>query len=369
MAKILRVIESLNPKKGGPAYSTLQSSIELAKNGHKVTIVTLDTRDRIYCPTNNIEIVNLGPGLLSYGLSCKLFFWLNKNCKKFDLVTIHGIWQWPSLSFRISRSKKTKFIVMPHGSLDVWDRNKRPFNFLFKKIYWNIIERPLYKNAAACLFTSSDEMNNSKRQFNLDGIKISLTPYGVPDTNNFRSELSGGDSYNFGYMGRIHEKKGIEILIDSLSYLIKIGINAKLTITGSGEAIYIEKLQKKAELQGVKNHIKWTGPLHGKEKEEMLKSIGLFVLPSYQENFGLAVAEALSAGTPCLLSTAVNIHREVVSHDSGMATERNVESFSNQMKLWSQGFYENKISRKNARECYINNFSISSFTRKIESYL
>lgn len=369
MAKILRIIESLDPQKGGPAYSTLHSSIELAKNGHEVTIITLDASDKKHNTPNNIKIVNLGPGFFNYGLSLDLFLWLRKNCVQFDLVTVHGIWQWPSLSFRISKNNNTKFIVMPHGSLDVWDRNKRPFNFLFKKIYWNTIERPLYKKATACLFTSSDEIKNSRMQFNLNDINTSLTPYGTPDTNNFRTESSDDDLHHFGYMGRVHEKKGIEILIDSLSNLVKIGINAKLTITGSGEAIYIEKLQKKAAQQGVSNHITWTGPLHGKKKEEMLKSIGLFVLPSYQENFGLAVAEALSAGTPCLLSTAVNIHREVVSHDSGIAIERNIESFSNQMRLWSMGFYKDKILRKNARECYINNFSISSFTRKIESFL
>lgn len=371
MARILRVIESLNPAKGGPAYSVRESSSILSAHGHEVTVLTLDdpSNPPIDPASLNFSYIPIGQGFGKFSLSIQYFLWLVKNRGQFDLAVVHGIWQWPSLAYRLARGASDKFITMPHGSLDVWDRGEKQTKFMLKKCYWKIVERPLYKASLAAFFTAEEELMAARRQFDMSGIHACVVPYGAVSAGVPRLEPMISDRITYGYLGRIHPKKGIELLLDAFAMLVVRFPNAKLRIAGSGEKAYIDTLLCKCKKLNIEDKVEWVGNVYGEAKRDMLASIGLFVLPSFQENFGLAVAESLSVGTPVLISPYVNVHPHISSHSAGFVADRTVDDFYSAMLGWSSRSNEFSEWRKNAVSCFEETMSLHRHVEYIEKIL
>jgi glycosyltransferase involved in cell wall biosynthesis len=134
------------------------------------------------------------------------------------------------------------------------------------------------------------------------------------------------------FLSRLHPKKGLELLIPAFARA-KTG-DARLVIAGPDADGYQAKLEGLVRQHGLAERVLFTGMLHGRDRLEALADADLFVLPSYQENFGIAVVESLATGTPVLISDQVNIHTEISTAGVGGVVPTQVEPLARELTHW-----------------------------------
>ena len=136
------------------------------------------------------------------------------------------------------------------------------------------------------------------------------------------------------FLSRIQEKKGCDLLIEAFAKVACIDASLHLVMAGPDQTGWVKTLKKQAERLGVADRITWTGMLKGEMKWGAFYSSEVFVLPSHQENFGIAVAEALGCGLPVLITDKVNIWREIESDKAGIVNTDTVEGTIKSLQQW-----------------------------------
>ena len=145
---------------------------------------------------------------------------------------------------------------------------------------------------------------------------------------------------NFLFFGRVHPKKGPDLLIRAVGRMAREGRwkrdSMRLVMAGPADDDYADELKKLVLKEGIEDVVYWTGMLTGDEKWGAFQAAEVFVLPSHQENFGIAVAESLSAGTPVLIAHPVNISPEIAADRAGLADDDTVEGTERMLRQWLQ---------------------------------
>src|SRR6266850_1915623 len=223
--KILRSIHSVNPVLGGPIESVQQSSAVLTQCGHQVEIISLDAPTDSWVRDCPLPVHALGPARGSYGYTPRFSCWIKEQHMRYDAVLIQGLWQYSSFGvWRALRGTSTPYFVFPHGMLDPWFRRTYPLKHLKKLLYWPWAEYRVLRDAAAVLFTSDEERRLARESFSLYHCHEVVVNYGTaaPETDLssakedfFRSfpQLRGKRFLLF--LGRLHQKKGCELLIEA----------------------------------------------------------------------------------------------------------------------------------------------------------
>ena len=147
-----------------------------------------------------------------------------------------------------------------------------------------------------------------------------MVPNGI-DTAPIEMKSEWKDAKDLLFMSRIHPKKGLEILIEALVDVKGL----KLKIAGDGEADYVQSLKTLVSSKGLTERVTFTGPIYGEEKWRMIRDADVVVLPSYSENFGLIVAEALASGTPVMTTTGTP-WKSIEEYGCGWWIEANVDA-------------------------------------------
>ena len=224
------------------------------------------------------------------------------------VVHFHGLWQPQFLrASRRCRARGIPYVVSPHGMLEPWAwRHKR-----WKKWpYFLLFERSHLRGAASFLATSDMEAHNLRKFFPRS--KCAVIPLGLPDLHPpdypaARQRLGWQPTEKvLLFLSRIHPKKGLDLLLEALAALAPGEVKGlRLVVIGGGAAAYINRLralveQRKAHLP----RVDWLGEIWGENKWSFLQGADLFCLPSFSENFGLAVLEALQVGTRVLTTNA-----------------------------------------------------------------
>lgn len=376
--KILRIITSLDPKFGGPATGIIESSKDLISKGHSVTILTLDKNSKYKVATNKIKIINFNNYIgRNYKLSFSFFYWLFKKHKTYDHVIIHGIWQFPTFAARLLLSGK--YYVFVHGQLDPYFR----FNWakkIKKQLYWFLFEKRNLLNSKSILLTSSGEKKNLNNTFvNCNGITKKVINYGInkPIINKnevkrlFYKKIPNLRHKNFYlFLGRFDEKKGCEILIESIFHL-QNKFNDKLLLAGPGiGGRYQTFLQKLVNKYKLNNKILFSGPLYNDLKWGSILASKCMLLSSHGENFGISLVEALSVSVPVITTDRVNISNEILDYKAGFISKNSVTSFSNNLLKFIQlDKKKKKNMSKQALKCFKKNFEISSSKKSLSNIL
>jgi glycosyltransferase involved in cell wall biosynthesis len=373
--RILRSIHTLNPAGGGPIESVRQSSSALNRLGHEVEIICTDTPDDPWLKQTGLKVHALGPGRSSYGYASRFLPWLRQHHHRFDVVLVHGIWQYIGYAvWRALRRSTTPYFVFPHGMLDPWFARRYPLKHLKKKLYWPIEARVL-EDAQAVLFTSEEEKLQAHRSgFRLRG-QEEIVAYGTappavdldvaremfleafPVLKNRRLLL---------FLGRLHTKKGCELLLEAVASLPpSCQTNLQIVFAGPAEPPYLREIKRLAENlfphTGQVPSVIFTGMLQRELKWGAFAAAEVFVLPSHQENFGIAVAEALACGTPVLISNKVNIWREIVDAGAGFADEDTVAGTARLLERWLGLTPEQRREMaQKARRCFAEKFHIDT---------
>jgi glycosyltransferase involved in cell wall biosynthesis len=384
--KILRVIDTLDPRTGGPISGVRALSPVLSALGHETVIVTLDAPGTVADTIAGARVVALGPARGSYRFAPALRAWLDRELPNFDAVFVHGLWQYPGRAVRAAAlAHGIPYFVYPHGMLDPWFRSAYPAKHFKKWIYWQLIERRVLANAAAVLFTCEEERRLARTSFSPYHCVERVVNYGTagapPEIAPQRQAWSErcpevADRAYYLFLGRIHPKKGVDLLLHAYRTLAKKNPNVPaLVIAGpGGDVAFMAQLKALCTDLPPGAKVVWPGLLEGNSKWGALRAAEAFVLPSHQENFGLAVVEALSVGTPVLLSHQINIWREIVDDGAGLAREDTVQGTTELLRSWQAASPEQRREfRERAAACYDRRFTIeavaNSFIATVEPLL
>jgi glycosyltransferase involved in cell wall biosynthesis len=374
--KILRSIHSLNPAGGGPVEYVIRSSIALMERDHDVEIVCLDPPNAPWLQQSALKIHALGPGSRRYGYAPRFSQWLqDPECfRGFDVAIIHGLWLYNSFgAWRVFRRTGLPYYVFPHGMLDPWFNRTYPLKHLKKLIYWPWVERRVLRDAAAVLFTSEEERRLARKSFPFYRCREKVVNYGIapPDVDlaSAREDFLGRFPELRGkglllFLGRLHQKKGCDLLIQAFA----AGHDSSMHLVVAGPCeneAYLSRLKELAAKTGAP--ITFTGMLSGALKWGALSSADVFVLPSHQENFGIAVVEALACATPVLISNQINIWREIESDNAGYVETDDLVGTTRLIERWTRtSSGQRELMRANAAKCFAQRFEIQ---RAVDSLL
>jgi glycosyltransferase involved in cell wall biosynthesis len=374
--KILHVINSVNPAGGGPIEGVRQLSAINRSFGHTVEVASLDAPERAFVKALGFPVHAIGPGLGKYSYCSRLAPWLRANVRNYDIVIINGIWQYQSFAvWRVLHGGDLPYVVFTHGMLDPWFRYRYPLKHLKKLLYWPWGEYRVLRDASAVLFTTEEERMLARQSFGLYRCNEAVVNYGTAgpkgdpqaELETFYEKFPGLRRKRLAiFLGRLHEKKGCDLLIEAFARVLAAGADWHLLMCGPDQVGWQAKLIEMAQRLRVADRITWAGMVGGELKWGALRAAEIFVLPSHQENFGIAVAEALACGTPALISNKVNIWREVQGGGAGIVGEDNLEGTCAMLKTWLELSGEERAeSRRRARECFLREFEITNASRTL----
>lgn len=377
---ILHIISSVNPAGGGPIEGIKQLGTSLEFADHKVEIASLDDPNAAFLKQSPLPVHPLGPATLRYGFSPRFMPWLRANRSRYDAIIVNGIWQFHSYgTWRALRNSSTPYVLFAHGMLDPWFKKRYPLKHLKKWMYWPWAEYRVLRDAQAVLFTCEEERVLARQSFWLYRCNEVVVSYGTAkpkgDPELERREfftrypdLRGKKLALF--MGRVHPKKGCDLLIEAFAKVFAQQPDWHLVIAGPDQVGWQEQLNYRAAQLGLAPRITWTGMVGGPMKWGALRAAEVFVLPSHQENFGIAVAEALAAGAPALISNKVNIWREVETDRAGIAAEDTLEGTCKLLQSYVELPQEQKLAmRQAACECFEQRFEIKKAAKTLHAIL
>jgi glycosyltransferase involved in cell wall biosynthesis len=340
--KVLHVISSIDMQAGGTTAALVALASPQAQAGLDVTVASTfgdsnGTTAAEMLRSSGVKVELIGPAKGKLQRHPELSAKMQSLVREADVVHIHALWEEiMHVAAREAHRQGKGYVVTPHGMLDPWSLRQSKW---VKRLYlaWRL--RANLNRADAIHFTSEIERDLVRRL----GLKPAsvVVPNGLqleefeklPAKGTFRSRYPEiGERRIVLFMSRLHPKKGLELLVPAFA---NAGVeDAVLVIAGPGAAEYREQIERRVGEENLAGRVVFTGMLHGAERIAALVDADLFVLPSYQENFGIVVIEALAAGCPVVISDQVNIHREISAAGVGGVVPLEVDALAREIKRW-----------------------------------
>lgn len=331
--KVLHVIPSLASAHGGPTRAI--ALIERALIARNVNVETATTEDddgprrhngRPFGMSfsENGVIRHYFPKWLNfYTVSPGLAWWLVQNVPRYDVVHIHALFSFSSIvAAWASRWAGVPYVLRPLGTLTHYGlKQRRPW---LKRLSLALLEAPALRHAAAVHFTSDDEQREAADcGVRMRGVVIPLgvEAHSARDPALVRARFPGlQDASYLLFLSRLDPKKNVEGLLRAFAQCVPHWPgDVRLLMAGGGDPSYVARLKALADDLQLSGRIVWVGHIDGELKASALAGASAFVLPSYSENFGIAAAEALMAGLPCVLGQGVAIAQDVADAGAGLS--------------------------------------------------
>jgi glycosyltransferase involved in cell wall biosynthesis len=295
---------------------------------------------------------------------------LKKEIQQFDLLHLHSVYLWPtSIAARMAEQYCIPYIVSPHGML-IKDLIRRK-NRLLKSVWLWLVEKRTVEKATAIHTTTALEAKEI-RHFHFKIPPVMMVPIGV-DNGILDSSLSSQQvSSNINhvlekkpmllFLGRISWKKGFDRLIPALSYVSE----AHLVIAGNDEENYIPALKRLASDYGVGERITFAGPIYGEDKVALLKNAALLVLPSYSENFGIAVLEAMAVGCPVVVTPEVGLADVIKKTQAGLVSEGDPKILGENLRSLLGNLQQRREMGESGQKAVREHFTWDSIAKQME---
>lgn len=411
--KLLHVVDTLDPERGGVSQAVRTMASEISNAGIYNEVLTLDAPSQKRLDVA-YKINNMGPSRGPWSYSYKLTPWLLENLSRFDTIIIHGLWLYVGFavkqalakakrgnSTQVLGRKSPSLFIMPHGMLDPYfqQSKKRKAKAIRNWVYWKLIEGHIVNNSDGLLFTCRQECTLAREPFKpyqprkelVVGLGVTNPPlFNVQMKEIFRSicpKVPYGQYILF--LGRIDDKKGVDLVIEGYrrllnNYLVNSTSGSSegcvikqlrlhtppkhfphLVIAGPGmQTRYGDMLQQLVnDSPTLREHVCFTGMLKGDDKWATVYGCEAFILPSHQENFGIAVVEALACSKPVLISRQVNISSDIYDEGAAIVEEDTVEGTYNMLFRWMLTPEVERSEMKNqARKCYEKHFAVQGAT-------
>lgn len=341
--RITHVISGINPVLGGTATSLIALARAQRQVGLHVAIVSTftgiqdDTAHSLRA--DGVEVIEIGPAHGPTQWHPAIRPTLREEISGSNIVHIHGMWE--EIQHRaavICRAMGVPYIMMPHGMLDPWSLSKSKWK---KKLYLALRLRRDLNDAVAIHFTAGIERDlvaplGLRSPAIIESNTVDLTEFQhLPPRGGFRRRHPqlADDRQLVLFLSRVHPKKGLDLLVPAFAR--GAPTEAILVIAGpDSHDGYVSEVAEMARRAGVADRVLFTGMLRGIERIEAMVDADLFALPSYQENFGVVVIEALAARCPVLISDQVNIHPEISAGGVGAVVPTKIEPLAAALRQW-----------------------------------
>ena len=336
--RILHVIPSIGPARGGPSQVVKTLARGLEQAGFAVDIVTTDDdgSNRLDVPfgkfvtIDGVRVRFFKRLFRYYTLAPSLGSWVRSHVGDYDLVHIHALFSYSSMTAAgIARKAGVPYVLRPLGTLNEWGLNNR--RTLLKRISLKTIENKLIEDAAGLHFTSEAEMDEASRVVSMTEAFVVPNPVDPPPHSDTKRDAAGGKTVLF--LSRIDRKKRLDLLLEAVTVARREDPAISLDIAGTGPSALLQELRDQAGRFGIDEHVRWQGQVRGADKERLLREANLFVLPSESENFGVAVAEALAHGLPVMISPGVGIRSLVERYEAGVVVDADADKWGKEIAL------------------------------------
>ncbi len=388
--RLLRCISSLNPVLGGPQEAVRQVCLGLPKLGHSVEVVCLDEPNAPWLRDYPAKVHALGPtkptlqaaSTEPYGFSIQFVRWMRAHAEKYDAVIVEGVWQFTGLGTWLAlRGSATPYFVWTHSMLDPWFKRDHALKHLKKWLYWLLVEYRVLRDARAIIYFGEPERALAQQSFRpwphrtkvaFAGLAIHAPSLGPRDDGRIFLEHFPQlrDRRRLLFMGRLHPKKGCDLLIEAFSKVAHVDPSLHLVFAGPDEAGWQQELQQRVMELGLEPRVTWTGMLSGDLKVGALRCAEAFVLPSHTEGFPVAVIEAMACGVPVLTSDKVYIWPEVQKTDGAFIARDDLEGTTELLKKWLRLTPdERERMKRKAAEGYAERFAPSAVLKQFITVL
>jgi glycosyltransferase involved in cell wall biosynthesis len=388
--RILHIISRMDPVGGGP-QEVVRLLLRYAPPAYEQEVVTLDDPASAFLHHETATIHALGGSGKGF-VTPHLTHWLRANRDRFDGIILHGLWEYASLSILRAIAGHTPYVVFAHGMLDPYFKRASPLKHLKKWLYWLPVQYWTLRRAHRVLFTTTAERDLATQSFWLHnwkplvvalGAEAPPTDLGVPDASEHEASASetggpearsinnAGDSDTFFalcpalrgksfllFLGRIDPKKGCDLLIEAFAALKGTGFSPHvehlpgtralapegtdasampdlhLVLAGPDPLNWSKTLDHLARTHGIEDRIHFPGMLRGPAKWGAFAACDAFILPSHQENFGIAVVEALACAKPVLITHPVNISAELAADGAALVEDDTLQGTTNLLTHW-----------------------------------
>ncbi len=320
---ILFTITDLSAETGGVATVTAALAENLAARGHQVTIGTVD-HGGTYLNPHDVRVARFPlDGSARLARSSRLREFLLHQVPAHDVVQIQGLWQSPGhQAAAICRKFKIPYVVAPHGMLD--EKSLRMGSRHMKRLFWWLADGPMYRGAAAVQCLNAAEQRVSPWLAGLPVVHIANgiddhTFADLPPPGAFRGRhLAAQPAARMVlFLSRIHPKKGLDRFLPLWPQVIGAVPEARLVIAGTGEAAHVQAIKDQIGRLGIGSSVQMVGQLNGPDKWQALRDADVFILPSHQEGFSMAITEAMAAGCPVVITRACQFD-EVATSGAGI---------------------------------------------------
>jgi glycosyltransferase involved in cell wall biosynthesis len=390
--KILHVIPSIAPLRGGPSQAVLEMVWALRQQGVDATIVTTNDQGEalldvalhqwINYPVSAADNDQTVPvcifprfsapidAIQEFTFSFALTTWLFQHIREYDVIHIHAVFSYPSIiAMMLARIFRVPYIIRPLGSLAHWSLQQGSKK---KQLYLRLISRELAETSGIH-FTSMQEQQEAA-SLNLASPSFIL-PHGttfpavMPDAKNqLRTwlNLPPADPIIL-FLSRLHPKKGIEVLIQALEHLNKARGDQcfQLVIAGSGSSEYEAEIDRCVARAGIQARTHRVGFVSGARKQLLLQGADLFALPSHSENFGIVVLEALGAGLPVLITPEVALADWVQTQQVGWVVPQEAEAIAQALQDFIQSPTVAQVMGERAIQTVRSQFTWQSVIRQL----
>jgi glycosyltransferase involved in cell wall biosynthesis len=297
--------------------------------------------------------------------------WLGRHLRHYDLVHIHALFSYCSNAAALLAAREgIPYIIRPLGVLNEWGmRNRRPW---LKKLSFRFVESRVLANAAFVHYTSEQERLEAAALGLSHRALIIPNPAEPPSAaprrlaGRFRSRHPRfAERKLVLFLSRIDRKKGLDLLLPAFARLKVREPMAALVIAGDGDARLTHGLQAEARRLGVAEDILWTGLLSGVDKAAAFVDADVFVLPSYSENFGVAVIEAMTYGTPVVVSDQVAIHPQIRQARAGVVVPCQADALASALS-WLLGDPQTRRElAENGKRLVTERFTVDAVARQL----
>jgi glycosyltransferase involved in cell wall biosynthesis len=367
--KILHVIPSVGPQRGGPSVLMRTLARALSQTGMEVHVATTDDNGpgRLRIPfgvpqqEDGATFWYFPRQTRFYTFSWPLTRWLARHVREFDIVHIHALFSYAALpAALLAHRAGVPYIVRPLGTLNRWGiQNRRPW---LKKLSFRVLESRILASAAGVHYTCEQELVEAGE------LGVSGHPIVIPNAVELPARESRPQRHDrkvILFLSRIDRKKGLDLLFEAFARVRRQCPDALLVLAGTGDPAWVATLKNTAERLGIAADVTWAGFLAGDDKWSALTSADVFVLPSYSENFGIALVEALACGCPVVLSDQVGIHREIAQAGAGIVTPCKVDELATAiLNVLTDAALRRRMSENGVRLAR-QQFSIEAVSRQL----
>lgn len=354
--KVLHVIPSVAPSRGGPSKAVIEMVSALNELGVDAEIATTDdnAEKSLNVTLNTLISHQTVPlrffkrarskvsAIQEFGYSRPFRRWLKENIDDYDVVHVHAIFSYVSTyAMWLARKRNIPYVVRPIGQLEDWSLSQSKNK---KEWYLKLVEQSNLEGASAVHFTAESEKRQALKRF--PSLRSNVIPLGI---NKSKSRLDNvhhtwaltKNTPVICYLSRLHPKKGLELLLQALSSMNNTDF--QLIIAGTGEADYEASLKERVITLKLEEKCHFIGFIEGDEKQHLLQSSDIFALTSYSENFGVAVLEAMAAGAMPFISKEVALSNVVEEHQLGVVCKLSIEDIKHKLGTQLQNIEASKV--------------------------